>query len=78
MAKLFERVANENWNDDDDKSKIKHDRNFVACSERKTSEKDKFDEYEAKYSKTKVDECCEKVKAPRSRVEFEKCLEERY
>jgi len=75
MAKLFERLANEDWNKDDDKSKKKQDRNFVACSERTTSEKEKFDEYEKKYGKTKVDECCEKVKAPRSRVEFKKCLE---
>ena len=77
MMKKFKDFVNEDWNKDDDKSKKKQDANFVACSERTTSEKDKFDEYEKKYGKAKVDECFEKVKAPRSRVEFEKCLEEK-
>jgi len=74
-VKKFRDIISENWNNDDDKSKKKQDRNFVTCSERYTSEKDKFDEYEEKYGKEKVDECCEKVKVPRGRVEFEKCLE---
>ncbi|MCI0501806.1 MAG: hypothetical protein L0Y61_08720 [Epsilonproteobacteria bacterium] len=64
---------NENWDKEDNKKLKKQDSNFVSCDERKTSEKNKFDEYEKIYGKSKVDECCKK-QGNRSRDDFENCL----
>ena len=74
MTRFKEYVA-EDWNNKDDKKRIKRDRNYVSCDERYGSEKEKFEEYEKLYGKDKIDECCKRVKPPRPREEFERCLQ---
>jgi hypothetical protein len=77
MSRISELLERMNWDDEDDKKKKKIDRKFVSCDQRNTTEANAFDRYEEKYGVDIVNQCCDEVKAPRSRKDFEKCLEEK-
>lgn len=59
----------ENWDDEDDKLKVKTDRDFVSCDEGY-----EIQAYIQEFGRKKVLECCAKVPPPRTREDFEQCL----
>lgn len=60
-----------NWDNFDDKQKVKKDRHYVSCDEPY-----ELTDFVNRYGQSAVDLCCRKVAAPRTREEFEKCLKD--
>jgi hypothetical protein len=74
MIRVSDKFSTSDWEKKDDKSKKKTDADFISCEEKDSTERSKFDEYIKLYGNKRVEDCCRKIKAPRSREDYERCL----